>query len=60
MEQYAVADRFPGASPLEVFEEWDEEWVKDVIQLISAENRYQLRHKGRTGGIDARTGIPLE
>lgn len=57
-----IADRWPGVSPLEVRDEWDVEDVLDAIQVIRAENRYQLRHKGDKpgGGIDGRTGIPLE
>lgn len=55
-----IADHWPGASPEDVLD-WDHVLVEDAIQIIRARSRYQLRTAGRSGGgIDGRTGIPLE
>jgi hypothetical protein len=55
-----VADRF-GLDPTVVRDEWAEEDVRDVLQLLGAEYRYQLRHpQGQKSGLSGKTGIPLE
>jgi hypothetical protein len=60
MEHWAVADRF-GLDPTVVRDEWAEEDVRDVLQLLGAEYRYQLRHpQGQKSGLSGKTGIPLE
>lgn len=54
----AIADRFPGVSPLEIRDEWDEDMVEEAMHLMSAEGRHHTRHPagGSRGGSLA--GIP--
>lgn len=54
------ATRWQGLDPL-TREEWDEEDVLDMRQILAGEHRYWLRHRNDKGdGINAKTGIPLE
>ena len=47
---FAIADRWPGASPEQVLD-WDEEMIEEALHIMAAEARHQASasHERREG-----------